>query len=319
MTKSAPPKFKFNRFLVDRDGNFGIMTALIMVPLLCAAGSALDLSSAHNEQRNMQNIADSAALAGGAIYDGTNTDAVIARAESVLKGAQANLLSNMTYNVSMTGQRVNVTIDAQRTNDFMQIVGIKNLNIGVASETVAPMMPKTINFKPTKAQGWYYKKVTIRVVRPKATVEEVVGTVTYQPTTQSDGGQGTMTVTPTGTFDLGKYTKLVLQMDIKNDGCGTGEKANVVNSKVTCNKSTNLADSKFDLVLRTDNPATSHYLFVEGKQLPKGVNSPLDDILVCGKTSNHAWEDGGGFARQDFFYTVTTTCAPDGTFVRLTK
>jgi hypothetical protein len=40
--------------------------------------------------------------------------------------------------------------------------------------------------------------------------EVVLGTVTYQPTTHNDSGQGTMTVSPSNTIDLGKYTKLVL-------------------------------------------------------------------------------------------------------------
>ena len=128
-----------------------------------------------------------------------------------------------------------------------------------------------------------------------------------------------MVVSPKGTLDLGKYSKLVLQMDIKYDGCNINQQASVSNSKVTCKTSSRQQDKAYNMVLRTDDPAKSNYLFVEGKQLPAGVTSPLDDILVCGKTSNHAWEDGGGFDRQDFFYKVATTCAPDGEFVRLTK
>jgi hypothetical protein len=125
---------------------------------------------------------------------------------------------------------------------------------------------------------------------------------------------------PSGTLNLGKYTKLILQMDIKKDGCNVGEYATVDKKKnVTCTESDNAQYKKFDSVLRTDNPKTSHYLFVEGKQLPEGITSPLDDILICGKLSSHAWEDGGGFERQDFFYTAETTCAPDGAFVRLTQ
>jgi Flp pilus assembly protein TadG len=307
------------RFLNDRSGNFGIMTALIMVPLLLAAGSAVDITSAIVEKTNMQNIADAAALAGGAVFDGTNPNAAIAKAESVLKGYRDKIPAGATFTVTLTGQNVNVAISGRSQNSFMQLAGKASMDIGVASQSVAPMKPKTVKFTPTKAQGWYWKKVTIRVVRPNASTEEIVGTVTYQPSTHNDGGQGNMTVTPSGILDLGKYSKLVLQMDIKNDGCGTGERAIMDGSTVNCSEDTKAKYAKYDLTLRTDNPRTSHYLFVEGKQLPEGVTSPLDDILVCDKTSNHAWEDGGGFERQDFFYTAQTTCAPDGAFVRLTQ
>jgi hypothetical protein len=83
--------------------------------------------------------------------------------------------------------------------------------------------------------------------------------------------------------------------------------------------STKGSDAKYDLTLRTNNPKTSHYLFVDSKQLPKNATSPLSSILGCGQIANHAWEDGGGFERQDFFYTAEPICAPDGEFVRLTK
>lgn len=308
-----------SRLLKDRGGNFGIITAVVTVPLLLAAGSAIDLTSAYVERTNMQNIADTAALAGAALYDGTNANEAIARAKAFLKGYEDKLPDGTTFKVSMSGQTVSVSVNGTVQNSMMAMAGMNTADIGVASQAIAPMRPKTIEFTPTQAQGWYWKKVTIRVVRPNTTTEEIVGTVTYQPTTQSNGGQGTMVVSPKGTLDLGKYTKLVLQMDIKYDGCNIGLQASVSNSKVTCKTSTRQQDKSYSMVLRTDDPAKSNYLFVEGKQLPAGVTSPLDDILVCGKTSNHAWEDGGGFDRQDFFYKVTTTCAPDGEFVRLTK
>lgn len=160
--------------------------------------------------------------------------------------------------------------------------------IGVNSAALSPMKPKKITFTPTQAQGWYYKKVSIRLLRPGSTVEETIGTVTYQPTTQKNGGQGSMVVEPKGTLELGQYTKLVLQMDIKNEGCGIGEIATIKNSEVTCTKSTRAVDQKYSLTLRTDNPQTSNHLFVDGKQLPKGVESPLQNFLDCGEISNHA-------------------------------
>jgi hypothetical protein len=295
------------------------MTALIAVPMLLAAGMAVDYTAASTERAAMQDVADSAALAGASVYDGTNEKAAITAAEGFLKDYKTDLVGKASFDVSMNGQTVEVDFKGESDNAFMDIVGVKSTPIGVVSEAIAPMRPKKIEFTPTKAQGWYYKKVSIIVVRPNTTVETVVGTVTYQPLTQHDGGQGTMEVVPSSSIELGEYTDLILRMEIKNDGCAIKERAEMDGEKINCKTRNRAEDRVYNLTLRTDNPDTSHYLFVDGKQLAKGVTSPLSSILVCGKTSSHAWEDGGGFARQDFFYTAKTTCAPDGRFARLTK
>jgi Flp pilus assembly protein TadG len=313
----------FVRLKEDRGGNFGIMTALLAVPLMLSAGMAIDYSAATTKRVDLQGLADSAALAGGGTFDGTNEAAAKAAARAYLKTYAQELPTGTEFDVKMSGQTLEVSLSSSSDNAFMDLAGYDTTPISVTAAAISPMKPKKITFTPTKAQGWYYKKVSIIVLRPNGKSgtyrEDVVGTVTYQPQTQADGGQGTMEVLPSSTLELGEYAKLVLQMDIKNDGCGLKEHATVTNSVVTCNKSEAKADKDYNLTLRTDNPDTSHYLFVDGKQLPKGVASPLDAILECEKTSNHAWEDGGGFARQDFFYTAKSICAPNGQFVRLTK
>ena len=55
------------RILSDRQGNFGILTALIMVPLLGCAGMAIDFTNALRIRSQLMDAADSAAL--GAITE----------------------------------------------------------------------------------------------------------------------------------------------------------------------------------------------------------------------------------------------------------
>jgi hypothetical protein len=280
---------------------------------------------ATREQVNMQGVADSAALAGARVYNGTNAAAAKAAAKGFLDGYAKSLPAGMTYNVSMTGQTVQVTVNGSSANSFMGMVGMKTIPIAVAASAIAPLKPKSVTFTPTQAQGYWYKKVSIIVTRPGSTAEQVIGTVIYQPETQNDSGQGEMTISPDKEFDLGKYSKLVLQMEVKKDGCPLEYSAKVhPNKDVFCQKmgkgqSGYAASTKYDSVLRTDDPKTSHYLFVDKVQMPKNAPSPLDRLLECDQKVNHAWEDGGGFERQDFFYTAESECAPDGEFVRLTK
>jgi hypothetical protein len=79
------------------------------------------------------------------------------------------------------------------------------------------------------------------------------------------------------------------------------ERAEIDGDKINCKTQNRAEDRVSNQTLRTDHPDTSHYLFADGEQLAKGVTSRLSVILVCGKTSSHVWEDGGGSARQDFF------------------
>lgn len=307
------------RLLRNCAGNFGIMTALLAVPVALAAGLALDLSKAVNERVKMQAIADSAALAGGALFNGSNAAAAKKAADAFLAANLPNLPTGAKLEASFVGQTMTVSLSGDVPTDFMHLAGQTVANVGVTAQAYVPSTPSSIQFKPTNARGVYYKQVSIMVVRPKGVVEETVGTVTYQPITRNNGGQGTMVVSPSSTLELGEYSRLLLKMDIKNDGCPLRYRASVSNNQVTCNPSTRDADTRYNLTLRSDNPATSHYLFVDGVQLPQGVASPLESVLECGATIKHAWEDGGGFAQQDFFYQATSICSPNGQYVRLTK
>lgn len=311
----------FKRLLRDGSGNFGVMTALLMVPLCLAAGAAVDYATAVGQKTNLQQIADGAVLAGGKVFDGTNFDTAKAQAQAFIDAYAATMPTNLSSSITFNGNTLQVTLTGSVPTTLMQLGNIPSVNVSVNSSSFSPPKPQKVTLTPTKSQGYYYKIVTIRVVRPNTTSEVVLGTVVYQPNTHNDGGQGSMVANPQGAIDLGKYTKLVLQMDIKNDGCPIGQTASV-NSKnaVTCNSSSKAADKKYDLTLRTDNPDTSYYLFVNGTQLPKGTIVPIENYFGCAQPQSHAWEDGGGWDRQDFFYNISSTCASaDGEAVRLTQ
>lgn len=315
----------------DRSGNFALMTAIVLPVVLMAGGSAVDFGVAYSEKTNLQDIADEAVLAGGGVFDGTNFSAAKTMAEKFIKAqpqtagaideetSKDNKLAVLRYKITAADKTLTVAITKPVPTSLMKIASIDTVNVGVTASALSPMKPEKITFTPTNAQGWYFKKISILVLRKGATTEELLGTVTYQPTTQTNGGQGTYVAKPTGVIDLGQYTNLALRMDIKNDGCDIGYKATVKNSAVTCNKSTKAADASYNSVLRTDDPATSNHLFVDGKQVPLGVKASLEKYFGCTKKQEHAWEDGGGWDRQDFFYTVTATCGADGTYVRLVK
>lgn len=80
----------FCRFLGDRSGNFGMMTALLMVPLIGTAGLALDISDALLVRTTLQGAADAAAIAAVAESSAGVTEAMQMSSDGQLATAIAD-------------------------------------------------------------------------------------------------------------------------------------------------------------------------------------------------------------------------------------
>lgn len=317
-------------FLKDRRGATAVTFGLMLVPILGMTGLAVDYTRASSDRSRLQNAADSAALAGASVFTGANVQAAQDRATAYLRANLGAEADNVTMSFSAENQLVNVGIRGETNSLFMQVLNKDKVDIGVNAQALAPLKPTSVRFYPGEMYGWYYKKVSIVVV--KGGKETVAGTISYTneyrtgPKSENGRGTGTKeTVPPSGTeIDLGEFDSLYLKMEIKNDGCPLGSKytADSKDSNHTiCVNSNAKGDSNYNNVLRTDNIKTVHYLFVDGKQLPANAKPPLEDLFNCdGKRLSHAWEDGGSFSQQDFYYEVTSGCrAVDSENVRLTR
>ncbi len=316
-------KTRFTSLLDDRGGNFAMMTALLAAPLLIVAGVAVDYSYAASQRTHLQEIADAAALEGGKIFDGTNLSVATTAAKNFLKGYSAQMPGNVTSTMTADGRVFKVALNASVDTSLMKVANVNSVAIAAGAGAIAPAKPTNITFDPTYAKGFWYKKISVMVVRPGSTAETTLATIVYQPTTLADDGKGTMTMVPaTGTIDLGNYTKLILKMEIKKDYCPTGYSGKEVspNRTVKCTATNQTSSKVYDSTLRTDNPNQMDSLYVDGKQLQKGTAYPLEAYFGCAAKQSHAWEDGGGGPTQDFFYTVSADCSgSDGNYVRLTQ
>jgi Flp pilus assembly protein TadG len=143
----------FNRFLTDRSGNFGLMTALLMVPLLGSAGIAVDFAHALSLRTQLYAAADAAAV--GTLSDKSTTAAAVKMTgDGVISVGQDNArsifvaqmqgeltASNVTTAVAVakTGNKVtsSVSFSAAVPTTFMQVFGQKSVQIsGTATATV---------------------------------------------------------------------------------------------------------------------------------------------------------------------------------------
>lgn len=133
-------------FLSDRSGNFGIMTALLMVPLVGSAGLALDYAHALSLRTQLYAAADAAAV--GSISE--KSDAVAAAmtmksngtisiantdARSIffsqMSGELTSVPVNLSIDVTKTANKLNstVTFSASVPTTFMHVLGQHSITI----------------------------------------------------------------------------------------------------------------------------------------------------------------------------------------------
>jgi len=147
--------------LRDRSGNFGMLTAILVPVTLGAAGVAVDISNTVIAQRQLQEAADSAALAtAAALADGTiAVSGASAFAKDFVAGQMSNYLLN--NNVASTGIKdgvkvtvsqatsgksttfnVNITTTySQPLSGLANFVGFKSVNVGAGSSTQSGIGP----------------------------------------------------------------------------------------------------------------------------------------------------------------------------------
>ena len=315
---------RFRQFTKDRRGATAITFALLLVPIMGATGLAVDYSLASNERSRLQNAADAAALAGASVFTGANAAVAEARARAFLQANLGDGANDVTVDFSTAKQKVTVGLGGETNTLFMHLLNDDTVPINVSATALAPLKPSTAKITIDQVTGYWFKKVSIIVVRNGK--EVVVGTIKYTATDHNlyggrGGGKTDPDINTPVTFDLGDYTSLYLKMDIKNDGCDVGYKNTSTGRYVTCTATSSSSYAKYNSTLTTNDPNTVNHLFVDGVQLPAGSKPPLDDLMNCDNAAHsHAWEDGGGWAAQDFFYKITAACkSVDGENVRLTN
>ena len=129
------------RFRADQRGNMIVMFALAIVPVLGAVGAAVDYSRANSIKTAMQAAADSTALMLAKTINGSSLSsaqitqkandyfmALLNRPEATGVQVAATYVQGTT-----SGSQVTVTASASAKSDFMGIVGVPMMKIGVSA------------------------------------------------------------------------------------------------------------------------------------------------------------------------------------------
>ncbi|MDE2006477.1 MAG: hypothetical protein KGI51_07925 [Rhodospirillales bacterium] len=164
-TLAAAPPLP-TRFRRDRRGGVALLTGVAMVPLLLAAGIAVDLSRAAQFRSALQAAADSAALAGAAAYN-TGTDAAAATtvADTYMTQAEASLPTNLGVTFSATPQAITnsagtvigytVAVSAQGSiaTTFMALA-VSSVSAHIAAKALNPVVSINASLGNWKSSAW---------------------------------------------------------------------------------------------------------------------------------------------------------------------
>ncbi len=183
MTASADQKKKY-RFLADTSGNFGMMTAILLPVLLGVAGAGMELASVMQVKADMQNTADSAALAAATearLKMGDLTDEQIkeiaknfiaAQMEKNLTEEEKKILEqNSPTNITKTENARGKTYTVETTinhriqlNPLLGFIGAKTLDLsvtGTAKSTVNKGAPISMYLALDRSGSMSFKTDTV--------------------------------------------------------------------------------------------------------------------------------------------------------------
>lgn len=125
------------QFWREIKGNMSIMMAVAALPLLAAAGAAIDMVHANNAKTALQSAVDAAALAGGT--SGFNSHAALsALVNKYLAENNANFsigtADTIDFGTTPVTNNFFVRVNGKIKTDFMSLVGIPTMGLGAYSE-----------------------------------------------------------------------------------------------------------------------------------------------------------------------------------------
>jgi Flp pilus assembly protein TadG len=123
------------RFTKSDAGGVALLFGLLIVPLLMAAGAAVDFMRKHDMRANLQEAADAAALAAARNVDLTDAelDALVSKIIAANYGLAGNVIG---ANVTRTdnAESVTVSITGEMATSFLKAAGVSTLALDVVSE-----------------------------------------------------------------------------------------------------------------------------------------------------------------------------------------
>jgi len=134
-TRSGRRPSFLRRFIVDARGNYAILFALSVIPILIAVGAAIDISRAYVVKQRMTKALDAAGLAVAGMTGLTNAQIQTTAQNFFNANYPATKIGVPgTLTVSSTSAKVMLSASASMPTAIMGIIGVKTMSIAANSE-----------------------------------------------------------------------------------------------------------------------------------------------------------------------------------------
>lgn len=128
----------------EDDGQVMILVAILMVGLVAVVGLVTDGGMVFTQRRDLQNVADAAALAGASQIDQNayraSAGETVSLDQSAAYDASVSYLEQeggLDYAVTVAPQQVDVSVSRRATTGFLRVLGINGVDIN-ARATAEP-------------------------------------------------------------------------------------------------------------------------------------------------------------------------------------
>ncbi len=139
LTISIGRRFGFNRFRGDEEGQFALMFAVAIIPVLLLLGGAIDFGRAFRDRTTMQLALDSAVLAAGRAFDQTGeTSEAMGAGERFFSAAMQEAGIEATLLTNTADGQGNIEMSAQSGVDttFMHLLGNNEIEVEVDAQSL---------------------------------------------------------------------------------------------------------------------------------------------------------------------------------------
>ncbi len=117
------------KLIGDRRGSIGINFGLLAVPMVALTGFAVDYSQALNARGKLQQIVDSAAIAGARLPATTSQQRYDAAQHMLQASLNNSKLPNLQWSVKASNANVTIQASHHMNTNFMRIMGVESLDI----------------------------------------------------------------------------------------------------------------------------------------------------------------------------------------------
>ncbi len=124
----------------DEGGQVMILVAVLMVGLVAVVGLVTDGGMVFTQRRDLQNVADAAALAGAAqidegAYRASAGDSVVLDQTASYNAAVGYLEDEggLNYAVAVAPERIDVSVSRRATTGFLRVLGIDGVEISASA------------------------------------------------------------------------------------------------------------------------------------------------------------------------------------------